>query len=238
MIDNHKVLAVIPARGGSKGIPKKNIKLFAGKPLIAYTIRAAKISNYIDKVIVSTDSEEIASVSRQWGADVPFLRPAYLAEDTSKTVDCIVHAKVEMEKLGECYDAIVTLQPTSPLRRSEEIDRSIEEYISHGCLGLASVSEASENPILTRRIDDSGVMHPILSMGSTVRRQEMPKFWHVDGAIYINDSHSLNVNTSLNDNPIAYIMPPHRSCDIDTLSDFIDAENTMLELDGNSYPWK
>lgn len=238
MYNKIKFLAVIPARGGSKGIPKKNIKTFAGRPLIAYTIRAAKISKYIDKVIVSTDSKEIASISRQWGADVPFLRPDFLAEDTSRTIDCIVHAKNEMEKMGESYDAVVTLQPTSPLRRSEEIDRSIEEYVSHGQLGLASVSEASENPILTRRIDDSGVMHPILSMGSTVRRQEMPKFWHVDGAIYINETRTLNCNTSLNDNPIAFVMPPHRSCDIDTLSDFIDAEKTMLELDGASFPWK
>ncbi len=230
MFNEAKVLALIPARGGSKGIPGKNIKEFNGRPLVAYTIAAARRSKYIDDVVVSTDSKEIASVSHKYGAETPFLRPADLAQDTSKTIDAVIHARDTLKALGRSYDVIVLLQPTSPLRRADEIDGAIETFFSHGRLGLASVSEASENPILTRRIDAYGVLHPVLPVSSTVRRQDMPRFWHVDGAIYINCSSDLTCNTSLNDNPIAFIMPQLRASDIDNLEDFLCAEEILAEL--------
>lgn len=232
MIQGKSVLAVIPARGGSKGIPKKNIKMFSGRPLIAYTIAAARNSASVDTVIVTTDSEDIADVARSFGAEVPFMRPAELALDSSKTIDAIVHARDTMARLGRAHDVVATLQPTSPLRRAQEIDGALEVFVEHGMLGLASVSEVTENPVLTRRIDESGVMHPLLPTSSTVRRQDMPKFWHVDGAIYINLSQRLDADTSLNDNPIAYVMPPLRSSDIDCIEDFIRAEEILKELDG------
>lgn len=232
MIQGKSVLAVIPARGGSKGIPKKNIKMFSGRPLIAYTIAAARNSASVDTVIVTTDSEDIADVARSFGAEVPFMRPAELALDSSKTIDAIVHACDTMARLGRAHDVVVTLQPTSPLRRAQEIDGALEVFAEHGMLGLASVSEVTENPVLTRRIDESGVMHPLLPMSSTVRRQDMPKFWHVDGAIYVNLSQRLDADTSLNDNPIAYVMPPLRSSDIDCIEDLIRAEEILKELDG------
>lgn len=230
MYNNNSILALIPARGGSKGIPGKNIKEFNGRPLIAYTITAALQSRYVDFIVVTTDSEEIAAVARAFGAETPFLRPAELARDDSRTIDAVVHARDAMAALGRMSDVIVTLQPTSPLRRAEEVDGAVETFFSHGCLGLASVSEVSENPVLTRRIDQSGVLHPILPLPSTVRRQDMPKFWHVDGAVYINRAESLTPDTSLNDNPIAFVMPPMRSSDIDDIEDFLRAEEILSEL--------
>lgn len=230
MFEDKSILALIPARGGSKGIPGKNIKEFNGRPLISYTIAAARRSRYVDSVVVTTDDEEIASVAREYGAEVPFMRPAELAADTSKTIDAVMHAVGAMEGLGRPYDVVVLLQPTSPLRRAEEINGAVEAFFSHGCLGLASVSEVSESPVLTRRFDRSGVLHPILPLPSTVRRQDMPRFWHVDGAVYINRADDLTSETSLNDNPIGYAMPKLRSSDIDSIEDFLKAEEIMAEL--------
>ena len=232
MFNGKRVLAVIPARGGSKGIPGKNIKMIAGKPLIAYTILAARGSKYIDDVIVSTDSSEIAVVSGTFGAEVPFMRPESISGDRSKSIEAEVHAVEWLKERGREYDAVVYLQPTSPLRRSEEIDGAVEEFYSHGELGLASVCRVSENPVLTRRMDDSGVLHPLLPISSTVRRQDMPEFWHIDGAIYVNRTSDLNLDTSLNDNPIGFVMPEMRSVDIDNLDDFYRAESAIKELDG------
>lgn len=230
MYESKSVLALIPARGGSKGIPGKNIKEFNGRPLISYTIAAARASRYVDSVVVTTDSAEIAGIAERYGAEVPFLRPSELAQDTSRTIDAVVHARDAMEALGRPHDVVVLLQPTSPLRRAEEVDSALKTFFSHGGLGLASVSEVSENPVLTRRIDQSGVMHPILPISSTVRRQDMPRFWHVDGAIYINRAEDLTLETSLNDNPIAYVMPKLRASDIDSIEDFFRAEEIMSEL--------
>ena len=142
MFKEHNILALIPARGGSKGIPRKNIKVLHGSPLIAYTIAAARNSRYIDDVVVTTDSDEIAKIARDYGASVPFMRPSELADDRSKTIDAVLHAVETLEDMGRTFDAVVLLQPTSPLRTSVDIDCSIETFYSHGSLGVASVSEA------------------------------------------------------------------------------------------------
>lgn len=230
MYGNSTILAIIPAREGSKGIPGKNTKELNGHPLIAYTIAAARRSRYVDSVVVTTDSEEIAAVSRAYGAETPFLRPVELASDASRTIDAVVHAVGEMVRLGRPHEVVVLLQPTSPLRRAEEIDGAIEAFFSHGKLGLASVSDVTENPVLTRRLDRSGVLHPILPVPSTVRRQDMPRFWHVDGAVYVNRADDLTPETSLNDNPIGFVVPRERSSDIDDIEDFLRAEKIMREL--------
>lgn len=231
MYQDKRILAVIPARGGSKGIPGKNIKTLCGHPLIAYTISAARKSVYIDDVVVSTDSDEIAEVAIRYGAEVPFLRPAELSGDTAKSIDALVHARDALAEAGRNYDSIVFMQPTSPLRHSSEVDEAIEVFYSHGALGLASVVEVTESPLLTRSIGEAGVLHPIIPTGSTVRRQDMPKFYHVNGAIYINSSIKLTPQTSLNDNPIAFIMEKDRSLDIDCLEDFMRAEQILSSLD-------
>lgn len=231
MYEDKSVLALIPARGGSKGIPGKNIKPLCGHPLIAYTISAARKSKYVDAVVVTTDSKEIAEVSRRYGAEIPFMRPERLSSDTSKTIDAVVHARDAMVDLGREYDVIVLMQPTSPLRHAEDVDGAIEAYFSHGLMGVASVLEASEKPVLTRRLDEFGIMHPLIPISSTIRRQDMPRFYHVNGAIYVNDFHGLSLDTSLNDNPVAYVMKKDRSLDIDNIEDFLRAEAILEKLD-------
>ena len=224
MIEKNKIVALIPARGGSKGIKNKNIIDLCGKPLISYTIQAALESKYIDKVIVSTDSQEIADVAIKYGAEVPFLRPGELASDTSKTIDAVMHAVGELEKRKEQYDILILLQATQPLRTADDIDSAIELFIKNKGQSLVSVSPVEDNPILIRTIDNLGRMNSILPMKSTCRRQDMPLYYRVNGCIYINLISELDLNTSFNDNKIPYIMPKERSEDIDEIKDLLIAQ--------------
>ena len=224
MIEKNKIVALIPARGGSKGIKNKNIIDLCGKPLISYTIQAALESKYIDKVIVSTDSQEIADVAIKYGAEVPFLRPGELASDTSKTIDAVMHAVGELEKRKEEYDILILLQATQPLRTADDIDSAIELFIKNKGQSLVSVSPVEDNPILIRTIDNLGRMNSILPMKSTCRRQDMPLYYGVNGCIYINLISELDLNTSFNDNKIPYIMPKERSVDIDEIKDLLIAQ--------------
>lgn len=225
MKNNKKIMAVIPARKGSKGIKDKNIKLLKGKPLIAYSIEAGLNSKYIDKVIVSTDGEEIANIAKTYGAEVPFLRPKNLSTDTAKTIDAIVHCIDELKKRGEIYDYIVLLQPTQPLRQSWHIDEAIELIFERNEDALVSVSEVRDNPILIRSIDENGYTKNLLKECSTRRRQDFDIYYRVNGAIYINKiNEGFNKSTSLNDNKLAYIMDSSYDVDIDDLNDFKIAE--------------
>lgn len=236
MIQGQRVLAIIPARGGSKGIKDKNIRTLHGKPLIAYTIEAAKCSQYVDTVLVTTDSVEIADVAREYGAYVPFLRPAELASDTAKTIDAVMHAvtwvKEHMDHQGQRdsegvlrdYNILVLLQPTSPLRTAEDIDGALEWYEKKGAIPLASVSQVEQHPILMRSIEENGTVRKLLSCQSTIRRQDMSAYYYVNGSIYINQIQDLTYETSFNDNPLAYIIPPEHSIDIDNEKDLILAE--------------
>ena len=226
MFNGRKILGIIPARGGSKGIPHKNIVDLCGKPLISYTIEAGLKSNYIDYLMVSTDDNEIASLSKELGAQIPFLRPKELASDKAKTLDAILHATNNLYDMGMVFDDLVLLQPTQPLRTAEDIDRAIEKYFENGCKDLASVSEVDDNPILIRFIKNDELI-PILNMSSTCRRQDMPKYYRVNGCIYINNIRNLNENTSFNDNIIPYIMKKEHSIDID---DYFDLEVAGLYL--------
>ncbi len=224
MIGNRKILAFIPARGGSKGIKDKNIHPLCGKPLISYTIECAKKSKFIDEVLVSTDSPTIASVSRKYGASVPFLRPAELAKDTSKSIDAVLHAITELKNKGKNFDILVLLQPTSPLRAIRDVDNALKTFIKNNEQPLASVSEVNDNPILIRTIDSKGVLKNLLNANSTIRRQDMTKYYRINGSIYINRISDINKDTSFNDNPIPYIIPSNRSVDIDEMKDLIIAE--------------
>ncbi len=220
MINKKRILALIPARGGSKGIKNKNIIDLCGKPLISYTIAAAKESRYVDSVIVSTDSEKIAEIAVFYGADVPFLRPATLALDTSTTLETVCHAIKKLTECGDRYDVLLLLQPTSPLRTQEDIDRALEKFAREG-LSIASVSKAKDSPILLRKLTGKSRMESLLGLQSTVRRQDMPPVYRVNGSIYINTVSSLNENTSFNDNVCPYIMEESHSVDID---DYLDLE--------------
>lgn len=213
-------LAIIPARGGSKGIPRKNIINVGGKPLIQFTIDEAKKAKYLDRIIVSTDDKEIAELSVTCGAEVPFLRPRKLAEDNSKTIDVVINVLAELDNEGCNYDYLVLLQPTQPLRRSFHIDESIKLIVEEDEESLVSVSEVKEHPILMRTIEEDGRLKSLLGLNSTVRRQDFAKVYKVNGAIYINRLNKyFNENTSFNDNKLAYVMEKTFDLDIDEPED-------------------
>lgn len=219
MIGGKKVLALIPARGGSKGIKDKNIIDVEGKPLIAYTIDTALSSQYVDSVVVTTDSEKIKSVSEKWGARVPFLRPAEYAADHSTTLDAVLHALKELKAGGEKFDILVLLQPTSPLRTTEDLDGALEKFMEKGYSALAGISPVTDSPVLIRRLTDEGRMEKLLQISSTVRRQDMPAYYRINGSIYINMIEEIDENTSFNDNPVPYVMDEKHAVDVDDLKD-------------------
>ncbi len=231
MYHHHRILAIIPARGGSKGIPNKNIIDLCGKPLIAYSIEAASNSQYIDDVIVSTDSEKIKSVALEYGASVPFLRPAELATDTAKTIDCMVYTIQQLDKQNQHYDCVVLLQPTQPLRKDGMIDEAILTLLNSTENSLVSVTSVSEHPILMRTITKEGTLKSLLPMSSTVRRQDFPDVYRVNGSIYINRINDyFNNHTSLNDNILPFFMDEEYSIDIDSYDDLKRAESYILSL--------
>lgn len=231
MINNKKVLAIIPARSGSKGIKDKNIRELCGKPLIAYTIEAALNSKVCDSVIVSTDSEKIATIARKYGAEVPFLRSKANASDTSKTIDAIIEVIDSLKKIGRSYDIVVLLQPTSPLRDSEDIINCLNKFFEYDMASIASISEISEHPILFRKYNN-GALIKERNQNSTVRRQDFDKIYKINGAIYINLASEINENLSFNDNKYGYIMSDLHSIDIDTeidlkFAEFLIKDNNM-----------
>lgn len=226
MYMDKRVLAVVTARGGSKGLLRKNIRQIAGKPLMAWTLDEARRSAYIDRCIVSTDDAEIAELARQSGADVPFLRPAELASDTAKTVDVLMHAMNWLKDRGEVYEIIVLLQPTSPLRTYEDIDKAIELLSAKGASAIVSVAETRHNPCWTNTLPADGSMKEFLRpdvLGKN--RQELPVFYRLNGAVYAGYSEYIkSVNGFFGNGTFAYIMPKERSVDIDDEFDFHVAE--------------
>jgi len=205
-------LAIIPARGGSKGILGKNIIDFCGKPLIAHTIIAALNSKYIQQVVVTTDCDEIAKVAESYGANI-IKRPTELATDTAKTIDAVLHV-IENSK----SENIVLLQPTSPLRQTFHIDEAIEVFLAANN-SVVSVNE-TKSPLLIR----DNANKPILERRSDVRRQDSPVYNIVNGAIYINKTSEVTQDTSFNDNILSYVMDKKYSIDIDEPLDLKIAE--------------
>lgn len=221
-----RYLGVIPARGGSKGIPKKNIKDMNGKPLIAYTIEAAKAAiedGALNRCVVSTDSAEIADVSRKFGAEVPFMRPDYLGGDAIKSVDVILHALSFMEEQGESFDAVITLQPTSPLRTGHDLIEGIRMYDEESWDSLIAVYEdVKANGFNYYRM---GPSHEGLAEhkehNTGIRRQEMKPMYVRNGALYISSIELLKERKLIiGDVPLLYIMPKERSIDVDSMMDF------------------
>lgn len=174
MYKNKRILALIPARGGSKGLPGKNTKMLLGKSLIAWSIEQAYQSAYIDKVIVSTESEKIAVVARSCGAEVPFVRPKSLSADNAETIDVVLHAINFYESRGDAFDIIVLLEPTSPLREAKDIDRAIERLISNrqaeSIVGIAR-AEASHPAFIVKL--EKGFLRSYLKTFKVLRRQEL-----------------------------------------------------------------
>lgn len=223
MFDRKRIMALIPARGGSKGIKRKNIRELCGQPLIVHTIMAARGSSYIDSVFVSTEDTEIAEIANSYGALVPMMRPIELADDDSTTLDVVLHAVGEFINADE-WDALVLLQPTQPLRTTEDVDRAIEFFYKNNRKSVVSISEVDDSPILMRYFDEYGNMKKLLEIGSTIRRQEMPKYYRVNGAIYINALEKIDGTTSFNDNELGFVMERSHSIDIDEEQDLILAQ--------------
>lgn len=227
-----ETVGLITARGGSKSIPQKNIKMLAGKPLIVWTIDAALQCKELSRVIVSTDDEKIADVAHQWGAEVPFIRPAELARDDSSSVSAVLHAIHWMEENeGFFPDHVMLLQPTSPFRTAEDIQQSIELARKHQAVAVISVCEAERHPYLCKRILDNGTLADFMTteMGY-LRRQDLPPAYAVNGAIYLNQRSSLlQDQTFLPTGTIAYVMPQERSLDVDTPWDWYMAELIMKD---------
>lgn len=229
MISGHKVLGLIPARGGSKGIPRKNIKNLAGKPLIAWTIEAARRSEHIDKVIVSTDDQTIADVARQFGAEIPFIRPAELATDAALALDVILHAGGFMEKNDRKYDVIAYLQPTSPLRRASDIDGALELFVEKGAKGVRTIAKSPFPRRFVNTVgEDLNLRNFFEDPDSGKNRQDSPQFYKIHGAVYVVDWGYLKDNKHWSaGETYGYIMPDERSIDIDTPVDFLVAECLM-----------
>lgn len=214
MIDGKTVLAIIPARGGSKGVPRKNIREVAGRPLIAWTIEEAKKSRYIDRLILSSDDAEIIRVAQSWGCDVPFVRPAALAQDETPGIDPVLHA---MEELPD-YEIVVLLQSTSPLRNVADIDGCIEYCITNGANACVSITQAEQSPYWMYTLASGGVMQPLIQTKQIFdRRQDLPQVYILNGAVYVAHRDWLREHkTFMAEETLGFVMPQERSMDIDT----------------------
>ncbi|KOY82378.1 acylneuraminate cytidylyltransferase family protein [Lysinibacillus sp. FSL H8-0500] len=223
------ILAIIPARGGSKGLPRKNVKELAGKPLIAWTIEAAKQSKYISRVILSSEDPEIIEVAQQYSCDVPFIRPIELAQDDTSTIDVIIHA------IEQCkdFDYIVLLQPTSPLRTTEDIDDCIQKLIENKADFCVSVTETTKSPYWMYTMENDK-MSPLLQQEQLItRRQELPIVYALNGAVYVAKTDALLAEKSfLTEHTIGYTMPQEKSFDIDTSIDFKICECLLVDRSG------
>lgn len=230
MHNSISILTLIPARGGSKGIPQKNIKLFNNKPLIAWTINCALESNYRSRVIVSTDDQKIADISLSYGAEVPFLRPEELARDETPTVE-VVNYTINKLRQNENYfpDLIMLLQPTSPLRKATDIDQCIEIMQNKDVEAVVSLKEVSEIPYWMQVINEEGFIRDLFEEGKQFsRRQDVPKIYMPNGAIYLIKAETLlEKNTFSPEKSLGYIMPKDRAIDIDDETDFMIAEFLM-----------
>ncbi len=233
-----KYLYLIPARGGSKGIPGKNIRPLCGIPLIGHTISQALEVAPPEDVVVTTDDEAIAGTARAHGASVPFMRPARLASDTASSRDAILHAIDWMECHGRHYDAVVLLQPTSPLRRADDIRRCVDAFEKALRAGDApdmavTVCEARTNPYCSAfETDTDGFLHISKGDGHYTRRQDAPKVWEFNGAVYVIDVAALRrEEISRLRRTLPVDMPADRSIDLDTLADWDRAEVAMRRLD-------
>ena len=223
MIDNKKVMAIIPARGGSKRLPRKNTMPLKGKPLIGWTIEAAQKSKYIDSVFLSTDDENIADISKHFGVDIPEFRPKELASDKATTQSVVLYT---LEKHAQDIDIILVLQPTSPLRTEEHVDEALELLIEKGAFSVVSVTPCEHPPMWSNTLPKDGSMGQFIRKESNVRSQDFGDFYRLNGALYLYDVSKLKEIGSMEyrHDSFAYVMSNETSVDIDTDLDFKFAE--------------
>jgi CMP-N,N'-diacetyllegionaminic acid synthase len=229
--NDQKIIAIIPARSGSKGIKNKNVRPLAGKPLIAYTILTAKESGIFDEIFVSTDSPHYADIAKEYGASVPFLRKHCLATDTASSWDVIKGTLAQYENMGYKFNIVVLLQPTSPLRIVPDITESFEMYQSKNANAVVSVCEVDHSPLWCNTLPkDLSLTKFIKKSIKNKSRQLLKKYYRINGALYIvNVSYLLQSTDIYRDNCFAYIMPKLRSIDIDDEYDFSLAEILLRE---------
>ena len=225
------IISIIPARGGSKGIPRKNIKLLNGKPLISYSIDASNSCSLIDETYVSTEDAEISEISKGNNAGV-IERPDELASDDSSRIDVILHVLDYLENRGELPDLFVLLQPTSPLRTSEDIEASINLFLESDCDSLVSVCELDHRSLLNFSLEDGFLVQNNNEALFNSRRQDIPTHYSLNGAIYITTPEFIRKNKAFySDKTIPHVMSKEKSIDIDTSFDFKLAEFLLNECD-------
>lgn len=231
MIEGKRVLALIPARGGSKGLPGKNIRPICGKPLIAWSIEKAKLSKYLDMVLVTTDCQKIAGIAKQYGAHVPFLRPEGLATDRSSTYDALRHA---LDYLGveesQTFDYIVLLEPTSPLREDDDIDRMLERLSAKSAEfdSIISIGEVDEHPSIVRRVRGSNLEPFCPELQQTTRRQDNEPAYFPYGVAYIAKTDALLAENTFYTRRCTYFrIKRYQNYEIDDIYGFMCAESVM-----------
>ncbi len=233
MIDGKSVIAIVPARGGSKGLPGKNTREICGRPLLAWSVRAGLKSRYVDEVIVSTDSEDIAQVALKAGAKVPFLRPSELAQDTSTSFDVIAHALDHYKKLGTQFSYITLLEPTSPMTTSEDVDQALEKLVRHkSATSIVGVCKTeSQNPAFLVKISETGLISGYQQTDMPVlRRQDIPDVYFFEGSLYISEIPFLLERKSFyHHRTLACKFPKWKSFEIDDIDDFTIVEALMKQ---------
>jgi len=224
-----RVLAVIAARGGSKGLPGKNVRPLAGRPMIAWSVAAALASRRLQRIVVSTDDADIAAAAAEAGAEVPFLRPAELATDGASLIDAIFHA---VDTLSETPSHIVLLQATSPLRLAADIDGCVDLCAGRGAPAAATICEAAKSPYWMFHLDPDGSVRLVIPQDELPQqRQALPVAWTANGAVYVAETNWLRRERTFwrPGVTLGYPMPAERSVDIDSLLDFRLAEMLMAE---------
>lgn len=231
MYKDKTFLAIIPARGGSKGLPGKNIKELCGKPLIAWSIEVGLKSKYLDEVVVSTDYQNIADIAKEYGASVPFLRPDNLASDTATSFDAVKHTiDYYKNELNREFDYIVLLEPTSPLRVSDDIDKAIEQLFISEANSIVGISKTEDqNPAFLVLKNEKKYISGYQNKDMQVlRRQDISDVYFFEGTIYISKTNILlDKKTFYHENTIGYEVPKYKSLEIDDIDDFIMVEAIM-----------
>ncbi len=229
MNPNPSVYAILPARSGSKGVQKKNLRLLRGIPLVAHSVLAARDACCVSRILLSTNCPEIADAGKRFGAEVPFLRPNSLAEDDSIIAEAVRHLLDRLGRTEVLPDYILLLQPTSPFRTAADIDAAFALMCEKDADAIVSVSEAASHPLLCRSIDAGGVLTPFIeSPLNNARRQDLPPAYALNGALYLLKTQLfLEEGRFSPSGAIAYVMPAERSLDIDLPEDFERAESLM-----------
>jgi len=235
MIDGKRVLAIVPARKGSKGLPLKNIRPLAGKPLLAWPIAAARASVHVDRVIISTDDQGFADTAVAHGADAPFLRPAELASDTAPSLGFILHALDTLAADGDVYDYVVLLEPTSPLTEGSDVDAALKQLIAADADAIVGVSklEAAHPAFAVRRSDDGAITpYATAAFGDMPRRQDIEPLFSLDGSLYISSVQGLRREQSFcHGRTLGYESARYKAQEVDDLVDFICIEAIAANLD-------